>query len=150
MSLKLRLKPHERFVVNGCIMRNGTNRRIEIEIENQSDVLRGSEMLDAVTANTPVKRICYLVQIALVSRSHREDALQDIRHRISELRDVMSVSHGEAIDNVMAMIDAGEFYLANRKLQEIVAYEAMLLNVPASPALLAAPAHEGRVTEDVT
>lgn len=144
MSLKLKLKPHERIIVNGCIMRNDSNRRMSVEIENHSDILRGSEMLDADSANTPVKRICYLVQIALVSRNHREQILSDIRAKISEVREILEKSHGESLDQIMNLIDAGEFYLANRRLQAIANYEAVLLNLPQERVFLAS----GRKVED--
>ena len=153
MSLKLKLKPMERIIVNGCVMRNSTKRRIEIEIENHSDVLRGSEMLDSESANTPVKRICYLVQIALVSRHHRPDVLVDIKTRIAELREVMKGSHGAAIDQIMNLVDTGEFYMANRRLQDIVNYEAVLLGYPQAGVFLASARREdeaSRITEHVS
>lgn len=137
MSLKLKLKPKERMIINGSIVRNPSNRRIELEVENYSDVLRGSEMLDAATADTPVKKICYLIQIAIVSRAHRETVLGDIKDRLADVRKIMNKSHGDSLDEIITLVDGGHFYHANRKLQDIVNYEAVLLGLPRKGVFLA-------------
>ncbi len=130
MGLKLKLNPKERVVINGCIIRNKGHRQMEIEIENRADVLRASEMLDAESAQTPATRLCYLIQIALVSPYHRARLIKDIRTRIEQLRDVMTHSHGPRLEEIGRLVEVGEFYMASRKLQPVIAHEALLLSMP--------------------
>lgn len=129
MGLKLKLHPNERLVVNGCIIRNNGHRKIELEIENRADLLRSSEMIDARDASTPVTRLCYKVQIALVSPAMRAGVLPDIRSRLAQLRKAMADSHGEELDAIMSLVEEGEFYAASRHLQAIVPYERQLLDL---------------------
>ncbi|WP_167620127.1 flagellar biosynthesis repressor FlbT [Paracoccus ravus] len=129
MGLKLKVAPGERLVLNGCILRNTGAHRLEIELENRADVLRGSEMLDAETADTPVKRLCYLIQIALVSTRHRAEMLPEITARTAELRSAMAISHGADLDRVQALVEQAEFYAATRILQQVIRHEAKLLKL---------------------
>lgn len=131
MALKLRLAPGEKLVVNGSIIRNNGRSRIDIEVENRSDVLRASEMLDAASADTPVKRACYMLQVALVSKAHRDDALARARMLLGDLRAALGRSHGPAFDRIEGLLDAGEFYRAERELRALVPFEEMLLSLAA-------------------
>lgn len=128
MGLRIKLSPGERLIVNGCIIRNG-NRRTEIEIENRADVLRGSEMLDEQGARTPVRRLCYLIQIALVSPAHREELLPDLLERIDQIVAVMERSHGSELAQIRSLVTHGEFYAASRRLQPVIQHEDMLLKI---------------------
>ena len=60
MTLKLSLKPGEKFVVNGAVLING-DRAASFIVENQVTVLRDRDMLQAVDATTPAKRIYYAI-----------------------------------------------------------------------------------------
>jgi flagellar protein FlbT len=60
MTLKLSLKPGEKFVVNGAVLING-DRPASFIVENQVTVLRDRDMLQAVEATTPAKRIYYAI-----------------------------------------------------------------------------------------
>ena len=54
MGLRLTLKPSERIVVNGCVIRNSDRRQVLI-VENRADVVRESDLLDENSASTPAK-----------------------------------------------------------------------------------------------
>lgn len=124
MGLKLSLKPHERVIVNGCILRNGPRRQV-LEVENRADVLRGDEMLDAQTAQTPVRKLAYQLQIALVSQLHRGDLQQQIEHDLQQL--TMALPRFAALfDTVGQAAQARNFYLAFRSLAPAIAYEEQL------------------------
>lgn len=60
MTLKLSLKPGEKFVVNGAVLING-DRPASFIVENQVTVLRDRDMLQAADATTPAKRIYYAI-----------------------------------------------------------------------------------------
>jgi len=131
MGLKLKLRPDERLIVNGCIMRNG-KRRAELIIENYTDVLRGTEMLDEATANTPVRRLCYNIQIALVSSSHRKTLIPEILAQLDRIEEIMRRTHGEVLKTVRNRIIAQDFYTAYRKLLPVIEQEKILLDIAAS------------------
>ena len=60
MTLKLSLKPGEKFVVNGAVLING-DKPASFIVENQVTVLRDRDMLQAADATTPAKRIYYAI-----------------------------------------------------------------------------------------
>ena len=128
MGLNLRLAPGEKLVVNGSIIRNNGRSRIDIEVENRSDVLRASEMFDAESADTPVKRACYMLQVALVSKLHRAESLARARAMLADLRDALGRTHGPVLDRAEELLDAEEFYGAERELRRMLPFEAALLS----------------------
>lgn len=129
MGLKLKLKPKERLIINGCIVRNG-EKRLDIEIENRADVLRGNEMMSEEDANTPVRRLCFMIQLALVSRELRPQILPEIMSQIDQLGSIFSKSSSDVFEQVRRLVEEGEFYSACRKLGPIIVREELLLSLP--------------------
>ena len=62
MPLKLTLKPHERFVLNGGVLING-DRRSDLIVENQVSLLRERDVLKPDEADTPIKRIYFTIMM---------------------------------------------------------------------------------------
>lgn len=129
MGLKLKLKPKERLIINGCIIRNG-EKRLDIEIENRADVLRGNEMMSEDDAKTPVRRLCFMIQVALVSREVRPQIIPEIMSQIDLLSSIFSKSNSETFTQVRRLVEQGEFYAACRKLAPLIAREDLLLSIP--------------------
>ncbi|MFG6082800.1 flagellar biosynthesis repressor FlbT [Paracoccus litorisediminis] len=129
MGLQLKLKPRELLIINGCILRNG-DRRLNIEIENRADILRGNEIIDEADAKTPVRRLAHLIQKALVNRPAREVLLPEIVRSFWELEDILGRSHGEDLKAARMLVQSGEFYGAYRKLVPVIRHEDHLLSLP--------------------
>ena len=126
MGLRLTLKPEERVIVNGCILRNGPRRHV-LEVENRADVLRGDEMLDAETATTPARRIAYQIQIALVSPPHRETLLPQIEAGLLALAGALP-SFSRAISDAKSALAESAYYAAFRALTPVFPHEDRLLS----------------------
>src|SRR6195952_6043139 len=62
MALRLTLKPNERIVVNGTLIRNG-GRAGEIIIETHCRMLRESEIIREAEVETPCKQIWMTMQV---------------------------------------------------------------------------------------
>lgn len=125
MALRLTLKPNERVIVNGCVLKNGPRRHV-LEVENRADVLRGEEMLDAQSATTPARRIAYQVQICLVSPSHREALVPEVKAGLKALLGALPRFETEICD-AECRIDELNYYAAFRTLTPIFAWEDRLL-----------------------
>ena len=61
MALKLRLKPCERVVINGCVVQN-ENRRYTLTVSNFAQIIRGSDIMQEEEATTPVRRTYFVIQ----------------------------------------------------------------------------------------
>lgn len=66
MGLRLRLRPNERIIVNGCVLTNG-DRRNTITVSSFGQVLRGKYVLQPEDANTPVRKLYFTIQMLLIS-----------------------------------------------------------------------------------
>lgn len=126
MGLRLTLKPDERVIVNGCILRNGPRRHV-LEVENRADVLRGDEMLDAETATTPARRIAYQIQIVLVSPPHRASLQPQLETGLAALALALP-SFAPAIAAAGTALAGGSYYAAFRALTPLFPYEDRLLS----------------------
>src|SRR5262245_13395778 len=62
MALKLVLKPGERVVVNQAVIVNGKD-KAELVLEHRAVVLRERDIVREKEANTPAKKIYFLVQM---------------------------------------------------------------------------------------
>ena len=76
--LKITLRPRERVIVNGCVLRNG-DRRQSITVENRADIVRESDLLDSKKQATPVSKIYFLLQTALINPKAREEIVPAIQ-----------------------------------------------------------------------
>lgn len=132
MGLVIKVKPGDRLLVNGAILRNAGRSQMVIEVENQSDVLRGREILRESTATTPVRRLCHLIQRAIVDREARAQIVPRIYLALDELTDIMKKSQGGPLGAARKMVDAGQFYHAYRELRSVMDYEDHLLAMATS------------------
>jgi flagellar protein FlbT len=74
MGLRLRLRPNERIIVNGCVLTNG-DRRNTITVSSFGQVLRGKYVLQPEDARTPISQLYFAIQMLLIS-GHDEKALR--------------------------------------------------------------------------
>ena len=63
MPLSLRLKPGERLIVNGAVLRNGSPRAIELELLNHVTTLHERDLMLPEQADTPLKRLSFEIQM---------------------------------------------------------------------------------------
>lgn len=125
MALRLTLKPDERVIVNGCILKNGPRRHV-LEVENRADVLRGDEMLDADSATTPARRIAFQIQIGLVSPGHRNALLPQIEAALRDLAHALPRQQAQ-IGLAETALSEGNYYAAFRALTPVFPLEDQLL-----------------------
>jgi len=125
MGLKVELKPGERFILGDCIVTNG-DQRTRLLIEGQSPILREKDIMTAEQADSPAKRIYFIVQLMYTSRdpiAHHETYFTLMRELVQAVPSTWP--HIEAISN---HIMAGEMYKALKRAKSLIAYEKDLLD----------------------
>ena len=65
MALKITLKPHEKMIIDGAVIRNG-NSKSELFIENNVPILRRKDIMSEAEANSPARRIYFTIQLMYV------------------------------------------------------------------------------------
>ncbi|MHA7875605.1 flagellar biosynthesis repressor FlbT [Roseivivax sp.] len=143
MPLAITLKPNERVVVNGCVIRNA-NKRQTIHIENRADIIRGSDLLTESQADTPTKRICLLIQIALVHADQRTRVAPKIQAGLANLASLFGVKVRSHFFEAANHVSQSDYYRALVALRPVLEHEAKLLAMVSAPDV---DAPEGQAPE---
>lgn len=129
-GLILKLGPNERFVANGVVIENGDRRaRLNI-LTPDSNVLRLRDALHPEEANTPVRRVCYIVQLVLAGEADPSEASRQIRTGIEQLSQVFSdETTRRRLARAAEDAALGRFYPALRALRSILPLEARMIEM---------------------
>mgnify|MGYP001457186076 CR=1 FL=1 len=65
MSLKITLKPHEKFILGTAVIANGDAKSTFV-VENDVPILRGKNIMTLASADTPCKKIYFAIQLMYV------------------------------------------------------------------------------------
>ena len=134
MGLKLKLKPFEKFIVNGVVIENGRHRNT-LTVANHAQVMTGRSILQPEDATTPVKRTYYAVQAMLLDPPNAEEKRSLYNALLNQLqkaiRDPEMTYHLADTDRY---VREGDFYKALAALRPVIAYEAVLLPSPMTVA----------------
>jgi flagellar protein FlbT len=129
-GLVLKLGPRERVMINGVVMENGDRRtRLNI-VTPDAKVLRLRDAIHPDTANTPVRRVCYIAQLVLAGEADPEEARRQLLRGMEQLSQVFQDpdSRGHLADATEAVVE-GRFYQAMKALRALMPREARLLGV---------------------
>jgi flagellar protein FlbT len=89
-GLVLKLSPKERVLVNGAVIENG-DRRSRLSIMTPgAHILRLRDAIHPEEAKTPVRRVCYAVQLVLSGDSEPDDVHLQLLRQIEELSQVFT------------------------------------------------------------
>src|SRR3984957_9610402 len=88
MPLKLSLKPHEKFVLNGAVVQNGDRRGVLI-LQNKASVLREKDIMQADEANSPARRIYFPVMMMYLDEAAANRFYDEFAHRLNDFMSVI-------------------------------------------------------------
>ena len=89
-GLVLKLGPKERVLINGAVIENGDRRgRLAIMTPN-AHILRLRDAIHPDEVTTPVRRVCYAVQLVLSGDASAEEARLPTLRRIEELSRILT------------------------------------------------------------
>lgn len=126
MGLKITLKPNERLVVNGCVIRNSDRRHVLI-VENRADVVRGEDLLDEAAPATPVKEAYFLIQTALIQPDLREKLVPEIQTKLVDIAMIYSVRLADGVFEAANYVAVGDFYKAMAALRVLMRHESEVI-----------------------
>ena len=124
MPLRVELKPFERIVIGETVIIN-SGTRTSFLIDGEAPILRERDTVPAETANTPVKRLYFCVQMMYLKNDvprYRTAYLGFVK----ELRDALPGSR-DAIDVVNNHVSGGALYKALKDLRKLMKSEDGLL-----------------------
>lgn len=126
MPLKLTLKPHERVILGGAVVTNGTS-TCHLLIENNVPILRQSDILSESQANTPCRRIYFVIQLIYIDQAQSAE-LQPVFWELA--RDVLEAapSMKNLISRISQFIIENKMYQALKAARKLIQYEEELIN----------------------
>lgn len=120
MGLRLRLRPRERIIINGCVVTNG-DRRNTITVSSFGQVLRSKDIMQPEDAQTPLQKLYFAIQMLLINGAVGEN---EIRH-VNRLGSFAFVSlradqeRGRLL-TAMERTHQGDYYKALAELRPIL------------------------------
>jgi flagellar biosynthesis repressor protein FlbT len=123
-GLILKLRAHEQILVNGVVMENGDrNTRLIIKTPD-ARILRLRDAISPEEATTPVKRACYLAQLAVAGESAPEVASGQLSDALDRLVCALSGRGAdEHLDEARAALTEGNHYAVLRALRKLLPIE---------------------------
>ena len=124
MPLRVELKPFERIIIGETVLIN-SGTRTSFLIDGDAPILREKDTVTAETANTPVKRLYFCVQMMYLKndipryRASYLGFIKDLREAVPDSRDVIEMIHTH--------ISSGSLYKALKEIRKLMKREDELL-----------------------
>ena len=127
-GLVLKLAPGERVLINGAVIENG-DRRTRISVKTpDTHILRLKDAIHPDDAKTPVRRTCYVAQLALSGDAEPSHARRELLVGIEQLSHVLCDPESHAVLSEAATeAMASNFYAAFKTLRRLLPHEDRLL-----------------------
>lgn len=131
-GLVLKLAPRERVLINGAVIENGDRRsRLAIMTPN-AHILRLRDAIHPQDATTPVKRVCYIAQLALSGDAAPAEARRQLMRGIEQLSQVLTDPDSRVhLSGATEAVADGQFYQALKALRSLLPREARLFSLGA-------------------
>ncbi|MCA3445262.1 MAG: flagellar biosynthesis repressor FlbT [Rhodobacter sp.] len=126
-GLVLKLAPKERVLINGAVIENGDRRsRLAIMTPN-AHILRLRDAIHPEEVNTPVRRVCYVVQLVLSGDAVPAEARTQLLRGIEQLSQVLTDADSRSLLGAATTAVLGDqHYQALKVLRSLLPREERL------------------------
>lgn len=125
MPLKITLKPRERLILGGAVLRNGPG-ATHLLVENEVPILRERDILSERNADSPCRRIYFAIQLMYVDERNLPE-----HHRLywMLMRDLLAAAPSTArlADEINGLVLERKYYPALKVARQLIDYEQELL-----------------------
>lgn len=126
-GLVLKLAPKERVLINGAVIENGDRRSRLAVMTPNANILRLRDAIRPDSANTPVRRVCYIIQLVLSGDADPREATHQILRGVEQLSQVFLDPDSRAIlSETTSAITGAQFYPALKALRLLLPREERL------------------------
>lgn len=128
-GLVLKLGPRERILINGAVIENGERRsRINIVTPN-ANILRLRDAIHPDEVNTPVRRVCYLVQLILAGDADPDEVNTQLLRGIEQLSQVLTDADSrQLLTQATSTAADRQYYQSLKALRALLPREERLLS----------------------
>ncbi len=125
MALVIDLKPQEKILIGEAVITNSTQ-RTRLHIAGDAPIIREKDIMQEQDANTPCKRVYFLIQCMYISRNAKDY----YEPYFATVRDIQTAapSFAALFMNINIHIINGAFYKAMKLTKELINEEQELLS----------------------
>ena len=126
MGLKISLKPDERIIIGGAVLKNG-NARSDFVIENNVPILRGRDIMALADANSPCKRIYFAIQLMYIDEKNIDEHKTTYWNLV---KDVINAAPSTTfqIGEISDQLLHDRYYQALKLTNKLIEYEQEVMN----------------------
>ena len=127
-GLVLKLGPHERVLINGAVIENGDRRSRLAIMTPGAHILRLRDAIHPEEVTTPVRRVCYIVQLVLSGDAVPDDTRLQLLRGIEQLSQVLTDHDSRALlSQATAAVLENQHYQALKALRSLLPREERLM-----------------------
>ena len=127
MALKITLKPHEKMILGGAVIANGTSMGCHLIIENKVPILREKDILSEEEANSPCQRLYFIIQLMYIDEENLVLHQKKYWKLVKELVKA-APSTVRFIDQISEYIVGGKYYQALKLANNLIDYEQEVIS----------------------
>ncbi|HEX9024738.1 MAG TPA: flagellar biosynthesis repressor FlbT [Geobacteraceae bacterium] len=131
MSLKIRLKPHEKMLVGHAVLRNG-DKASEFYIENKVSILREKDIMRGEDVTTPGQRLYFLIQLMYIDGENIASYHDTYRELAQEVV-ATAPSTRPYLEEMSTLVRDQDYYHALKSALKLMNYEQCLVSQAAPP-----------------
>ena len=125
MPLKLILKPGEKVVINQAVVLNGGD-KTELILQNKASVLRERDIMTEENADSPAKRIYFVVQMMYMFSDKERQYQANFNELVTSFIEAVPSSAPILLDIGRKVIE-GNLYGAMKACKKLMRYEEEVL-----------------------
>ena len=125
MPLKLILKPGEKVVINQAVVLNGGD-KTELILQNKASVLRERDIMTEENADSPAKRIYFVVQMMYMFSDKERQYQKNFNELVTSFIEAVPSSTPILLDIGRKVIE-GNLYGAMKACKKLMRYEEEVL-----------------------
>jgi flagellar biosynthesis repressor protein FlbT len=125
MSLIIKLKPYEKIIIAGAVITNGGG-AANLLIENKVSVLREKNILKEEDADSPARRIYFVVQLMYMDQEKIADYHKGYWEYVRDFVKAAPTSLG-LINAISAQILGGRYYKALKLARRLIDHEQAII-----------------------
>lgn len=120
-GLVLKLSPKERVLINGAVIENGDRRSRLSIMTPDAHILRLRDAIHPEEATTPVRRVCFAMQMVLSGDTEPDKAHHPLMRKIEELSQVFQDSDSRRI-----LAEAGQAVIEKQHYRALKALRSLM------------------------
>jgi flagellar biosynthesis repressor protein FlbT len=126
MSLKITLKPYEKFIIGGAVIINGEAKSAFV-VENDVPILRQKDIMTLTSADTPCKKIYFAIQLMYVDGKNLKEHLETFWELVKDVAEA-APSKKPLLQKISEHILNNRHYQALKRTKELIEYEKEVVN----------------------